>query len=97
MIYRVLKSAPLFFQVQFAVFQKYAKSMGYIALLFTMLFMVGFQSLNVFSNYWLTYWTEDKLMKNVSLGHTSEYEERYVYYLVCYTVIGVIQGMPITF
>ncbi|XP_060602685.1 multidrug resistance-associated protein 1-like [Ruditapes philippinarum] len=78
--------------VKFAVFQKYAKSMGYIALIFVMVFMVAFQSLNVFSNYWLTYWTEDELMKNVSLGHTSEYENRYVYYLVWYTVIGVIQG-----
>ncbi|XP_045182658.2 multidrug resistance-associated protein 1-like [Mercenaria mercenaria] len=78
--------------VKFAVFQKYAKFMGYIALLFVMLFMVAFQSLNVFSNYWLTYWTEDELMKNTSLGYTSDYEEKYVYYLVCYTIIGVIQG-----
>jgi hypothetical protein len=86
-----------FLQVKFAVFQKYAKSMGYIALIFVMVFMVAFQSLNVFSNYWLTYWTEDELMKNVSLGHTSEYENRYVYYLVWYTVIGVIQGILLVY
>lgn len=75
------------------MFQKYAHAMGYLALLLVMLFMVAFQSLSVFSNYWLTYWTEDTLMKNISLGHTSEYEDRYVYYLVCYTIIGVIQGI----
>lgn len=80
------------FQVKFDVFRVYAKAMGYIAVIFVMLFMIGFQSLNVFSNYWLTYWTEDTILKNISIGHTDEYESQFVYYLVGYTIIGVVQS-----
>ncbi|XP_052767473.1 multidrug resistance-associated protein 1-like isoform X2 [Mya arenaria] len=78
--------------VKWAVFRTYARAMGIIALILVMVFIIGFQSLNVFSNYWLTYWTEDELMKNQSLGQTEEYENRFIYYILWYTVIGVVQG-----
>ena len=68
------------------------KAMG-LAFVFIVFISVSlFQGLNVFSNFWLTYWTEDPLLKNTSLSGTKEYEEKYIYYLVMYLILGVIQG-----
>jgi len=90
--YIILQGHICFSQVKLTVFRSYAKAMGYLVLACVVIFMLGFQSLNVFSNYWLTYWTEDPLLKNVSRGYTPEYESKFTYYLVWYTVIGVLQG-----
>ena len=84
----------LWFQVKFSVFKSYAKAVGYLYVLFVFFTIMIFQGLNVFSNYWLTFWTEDSLLKNTSLGHTDEYEKRFQWYLIWYTVFGVIQGRP---
>ena len=82
----------LWFQVQFSVFKAYAEAVGYLYVLFAFFNIMIFQGLNVFSNYWLTFWTEDPLLKNTTLGHTDEYEKRFQWYLIWYTVIGVVQG-----
>lgn len=66
--------------------------MGYLSTTIALLFMSAFQGLSVYANYWLTYWTEDTLLKNLTLGHTEKYEEKFVYYLAGYTIIGVLQG-----
>ncbi|XP_053400725.1 multidrug resistance-associated protein 1-like isoform X1 [Mercenaria mercenaria] len=79
--------------VQLDVFRSYLKAMGYLATTIALVFMTIFQAMSVYSNYWLTYWTEDALLKNLSLGHTREYENKFVYYLVGYTIIGIIQGI----
>ena len=63
---------------------------GFVSLVFVS--MIAFQALNVFSNYWLTFWTEDPILKNTSLGYTADYEKHYEWYLIWYTTIGVIQG-----
>ena len=66
--------------------------MGYISTVFVFVSVSLFQGLNIFSNFWLTYWTEDETLKNVSLSGTPEYEEKYVYYLLMYLLYGVLQG-----
>jgi hypothetical protein len=58
-----------------------------------LLFIFLFQGLNAFSNFWLTFWTEDKVIKNQSLVMTQEYTDRKHYYLIIYTLLGVLQGM----
>ena len=85
-------SIGVYFQVKFTVFKVYAKAVGYFYVLFIFLNMILFQALNVYSNFWLTFWTEDPLLKNTTLGHTNDYEKQYEWYLIWYTVIGVIQG-----
>ena len=67
-------------------------AMGYGIIFVVFINVSLFQGLNVFSNFWLTYWTEDELLKNVTLSDTPEYEERYLYYLLMYLLYGVIQG-----
>ncbi|XP_060602679.1 multidrug resistance-associated protein 1-like isoform X1 [Ruditapes philippinarum] len=79
--------------VQFDVFKSYLKAMGYCWTFIAVIFMTIFQTMSVYSNYWLTYWTEDALLKNTSQGHTKAYENKFVYYLVGYTLIGVLQGV----
>jgi hypothetical protein len=58
-----------------------------------LLYIFLFQGLNAFSNFWLTFWTEDKIIKNQSLVMTQEYTDRKYYYLIIYTLLGVLQGM----
>ncbi|WAR29823.1 MRP1-like protein [Mya arenaria] len=50
-------------------------------------------SLNVFSNFWLTFWTEDPVLLNITLAGTSQYEQTFTYYLVLFTVYGILQGI----
>ncbi|KAL4216368.1 hypothetical protein ACF0H5_024095 [Mactra antiquata] len=71
----------------------YIKAMTVLAVIVVFVSMSLFQGLNIFSNFWLTYWTEDELLKNVSLSGTPEYEERYKYYLLMYLLYGVLQGI----
>lgn len=66
--------------------------MGYISVVIVFVSVSLFQGLNIFSNFWLTYWTEDPVLKNVSLSGTPEYEQKYVYYLLMYLLFGVLQG-----
>lgn len=74
------------------VFTIYAEAMGICFVILIFICIIAFQALNVFSNYWLTFWTEDKILKNTSLGYTNTYENQYEWYLIWYTVIGIIQG-----
>ena len=68
------------------------KAMGYAAVATVFVSISLFQGLNIFSNFWLTYWTEDEVLKNTSLSDTAEYEEKYLYYLLMYLLYGVLQG-----
>ena len=68
------------------------KAMGYAAVATVFVSISLFQGLNIFSNFWLTYWTEDEVLKNTSLSDTAEYEGKYLYYLLMYLLYGVLQG-----
>ncbi|XP_053387089.1 multidrug resistance-associated protein 1-like [Mercenaria mercenaria] len=78
-----------------AVLLTYMKAMGLLTVVIVFVCMSLFQGLNVFSNFWLTYWTEDELLKNVSLYQTQEYEDKYLYYLLMYMGMGIIQGIVV--
>ncbi|KAH3867552.1 hypothetical protein DPMN_030684 [Dreissena polymorpha] len=69
------------------------KAMGPCAV-FVVFFSMGvFQGLNIFSNFWLTYWTEDDLLRNTSRADEPEFRDRYLYYLLMYLLYGVLQGI----
>ena len=72
------------------------KAMGYAAVATVFVSISLFQGLNIFSNFWLTYWTEDEVLKNTSLSDTAEYEGKYLYYLLMYLLYGVLQGTILT-
>ena len=74
------------------VFTEYAKAMGIFFVMMIFISIIAFQALNIFSNYWLTFWTEDPILKNTTLGYTDEYQRQYEWYLIWYSAIGVIQG-----
>lgn len=80
----------VFFQIKHGVILNFLKMMGPKTLIAVFVTMSAFQGMNIFSNFWLIYWTEDSLFKNDSL--VSEYEKRTYYYLVMYLLFGLIQG-----
>ena len=80
------------FQIKLSVLLNYIKAMGSISTIFVFVCVSLFQGLNIFSNFWLTYWTEDETLKNISLSGTVEYEEKYIFYLLMYLLFGVLQG-----
>ncbi|XP_062607875.1 ATP-binding cassette sub-family C member 3-like, partial [Saccostrea cucullata] len=79
--------------VKLSVIFTYIKSMGVIGTVLSMLFVMLFQGLNAYGNFWLTFWTEDEIIKNHSLVTAQEYSNRKYYYLAIYTVLGVLQGI----
>ena len=85
------------FQIKLSVLLNYIKAMGSISTIFVFVCVSLFQGLNIFSNFWLTYWTEDETLKNISLSGTAEYEEKYIFYLLMYLLFGVLQGRGGTF
>nr|XP_022309966.1 multidrug resistance-associated protein 1-like isoform X1 [Crassostrea virginica] len=83
--------------VKLSVITTYIKAMGVVGTFFSLLFVVLFQGLNAFSNFWLTFWTEDDVIKNQTLVMTQEYADRKYYYLIIYTILGVLQGFLLFF
>ncbi|XP_052786369.1 multidrug resistance-associated protein 1-like isoform X1 [Mya arenaria] len=81
--------------IKATVLVTYMKAMGILTVIIVFITMSIFQGLNVFSNFWLTFWTEDELLKNISLSETPEFEEKYMYYMLMYLLFGVIQGVVV--
>ncbi|KAL4216728.1 hypothetical protein ACF0H5_024451 [Mactra antiquata] len=71
----------------------FLRAMGIPAVIGVIFTMAAFQSLNVFSNFWLTFWTEDPTLLNSSMAGTTEYEDRFLYYLLLFALQGLIQGI----
>ncbi|WAR30094.1 MRP1-like protein [Mya arenaria] len=79
--------------IKATVLVTYMKAMGILTVIIVFITMSIFQGLNVFSNFWLTFWTEDELLKNISLSETPEFEEKYMYYLLmCCGVPVLLHG-----
>ncbi|WAR30067.1 MRP1-like protein [Mya arenaria] len=79
--------------IKATVLVTYMKAMGILTVIIVFITMSIFQGLNVFSNFWLTFWTEDELLKNISLSETPEFEEKYMYYmLMCCGVPVLLHG-----
>lgn len=66
--------------------------MGLVAVFISTITLVSNQGLNVFSNFWITFWTEDSYLKNVTLVNTEKYDDLKYYYLGMYGLIGIVQG-----
>lgn len=78
--------------MKFKVFSDYFKAMGVTAAFLSVLIMIIYQGLSIYSMFYLTFWTDDEYLKNSSLANTSEYDRRFTIYLVTYSLLGLIQG-----
>ena len=54
--------------------------------------LVAQQALNIYSNFWITFWTEDSYLKNTTLIDTKKYADTKNYYLAMYAMLGILQG-----
>ncbi|XP_021347161.1 multidrug resistance-associated protein 1-like isoform X1 [Mizuhopecten yessoensis] len=81
--------------VKWSVYIAYMKAAGVFATVFSLMMMVAFQGLSMYSTFWITDWTTDEYLVNTSNQGEDEYINRNVYYLVVYGVIGIVQGICI--
>lgn len=80
-------------QVKLAVFTAYCKAMGYYLTTIMLFVFLLYQAATVVSSFWLSRWTEDKLLKNTSISNTTEYMDKQYFYLGIYGAFGVAQAV----
>ncbi|KAL4236836.1 hypothetical protein ACF0H5_005222 [Mactra antiquata] len=81
----------------------YVKAMGSVAALMSAILLILYQGLNVYSMFWLTFWTEDEYLKNRTNSvldtftndtvYNPDYTGKSKYYLISYSVMGIVQGV----
>ncbi|XP_067674526.1 multidrug resistance-associated protein 1-like [Haliotis asinina] len=84
-------------RVKFSVFMDYAKAIGGITTFFIFLIFAMYQAATMASNIWISMWTDDALLKNMSLVNTSDYQNRNTMYLGVYGAFGCVQAVVILF
>ncbi|XP_071095599.1 multidrug resistance-associated protein 1-like [Haliotis cracherodii] len=84
-------------RVKFSVFMDYAKAIGGITTFFIFFIFAIYQAATMASNIWISMWTDDALLKNLSLVNTSDYQDKNVMYLGVYGAFGVVQAVVILF
>ncbi|XP_041372529.1 multidrug resistance-associated protein 1-like [Gigantopelta aegis] len=80
-------------KVKMTVYAQYAKSIGYMMSLIIVILFAAFQASSVYSNIWLSNWTDDDLLKNTSRWNTSEYQNKNAMYLGVYGGLGLTQAV----
>lgn len=78
--------------MKLAVFTAYCKAMGYYLTTIMLFVFLLYQAATVISSFWLSRWTEDKLLKNASISNTTEYMDKQYFYLGIYGAFGIAQG-----
>ena len=82
----------MYFQVKLQVILDYLKSFGYMWALLSIVILVGYQTLSVYSMFWLTFWTEDPFLNNASNAVNEEYSGQSIYYLTSFLAMVLVQG-----
>ena len=82
------------FQVRWDVFREYARSVGYIYVLFIVILYLLYEAAAVLANIWLSEWTDDPDLKNLTIfpANSSERLDRNNYYLILYGGFGAAQS-----
>ncbi|XP_076093490.1 ATP-binding cassette sub-family C member 3-like isoform X1 [Mytilus galloprovincialis] len=81
--------------VKYSVLIEYAKAMGIPAAFVVLIALVTQQGLNIYQNFWITFWTEDSYLKNATFIHTQKYTDKKYYYLGMYALLGILQGITL--
>lgn len=80
-------------QVKLSVFITYARAIGTPYFVLYMVLYVLFTAASVFSNTWISYWTEDDTLNNITVfGNSSLRREKNDFYFGIYGGLGGIQG-----
>ncbi|KAL5020046.1 hypothetical protein ScPMuIL_002938 [Solemya velum] len=89
------KEVPKIGMVNMGVYISYAKAMGIVPVVLVFLSIAVYSAINVYSSFWLTFWTEDPYLKNLTLTNTTTYHDKYTMYLGVFTLLGVAQGVAV--
>ena len=74
------------------VYLSYFKAMGFSFTAIMVFSMLLFQASDIGSSLWLTRWTNDPFLTNISNRNTSEYSHLTNEYLSGYSLFGLGQG-----
>ncbi|XP_070201507.1 multidrug resistance-associated protein 1-like isoform X2 [Littorina saxatilis] len=80
-------------RVKLSVFMAYFRAIGLGVTGIIFLLYIVYQGLSVFSSIWLSQWTDDDLLANISLANTSDYRNTNYKYLGVYAGLGLGQAM----
>ena len=78
-------------QVKLGVFMAYLKSIGVVLSFFTVLFYILYNASSVYSNIWLSEWSNDASMNFTAEERNSKRNLR----LGVYGILGFVQGKSI--
>lgn len=78
-------------QVKWSVFLSYARALGFIMSFLLLASYLLFEASSMFSNIWLSEWTEDKDLQNMSLVNSTHYKNKMDLYLGVYGGFGLLQ------
>ncbi|XP_053388123.1 multidrug resistance-associated protein 1-like isoform X2 [Mercenaria mercenaria] len=81
--------------VKLEVLVDYFKAMGLWVALISVLLLVFYHVLTVYSMFWLTFWTEDPFLKNRSNAVLDEYADKSTKYMIVYVLMCLIQGVAV--
>ena len=82
----------IFFQVKFSVFLVYLKSVGVLLGVSTIVFYILTNAANIYSNIWLSEWSNDANKMNKTNGTYNVDTAKRDMRLGIYGLLGVIQG-----
>lgn len=80
-------------QVQLKVFLKYFKACGLKWIVTVTIVAVLNEVVKSLTNIALSWWTEDNILKDTSMSHTSEYKYRNLMFIALYAAFGVGESM----
>ncbi|XP_053373937.1 ATP-binding cassette sub-family C member 3-like [Mercenaria mercenaria] len=78
-----------------SVFLNFIKAMGFAPFVVFLICMSLYQGLNLYSNIWLSVWTQTNVyMQNASsVLETETHRNAYMFYLMIYLALGILQGI----
>lgn len=80
-------------QVQLKVFLKYFKAFGLKWIVTVTIVAVLNEVVKSLTNIALSWWTEDNILKDTALSHTTEYKYRNLMFIALYAAFGLGESM----
>nr|KAG5688633.1 hypothetical protein BaRGS_017487 [Batillaria attramentaria] len=80
-------------KIKRSVILDFMRAYGLWSSIMVVFMLILYQGLGIVASIWLSMWTEDPYLRNVTLSGTSEYNAKTYTYLAVYSVFGVLQGV----
>lgn len=75
------------------VLKAFVRAFGMLGVVLTILFLLLYNGMGIAANVWLSGWSEDDLLRNVSLSGTWAYSQQTVLYVSVFAALGLLQGV----